>query len=308
MNFTGASVFAELLAEPAWAVLESHLFAWFDAMREISAQPESARGRGRGGSPQSGGSSAIAVVPVNGVIVPRAGTWMEEEGWATSAETIGRQVRAAAADPAVHAIVLDVNSPGGAVAGVQDAAEAVLEARNRKRVEAVSNPLMASAAYWIASGAHRVTTQQHGYVGSIGALSVHFDQSEGMKKWGITATVTRSSEAKAEEMPYAPLSESAKTAIRERVNSMADAFVDHVARGRNTSSAAVRAGHELGRVLVGRRAIDAGLADDVGTLDQVLARLGAAKQGSSMSSASTDADDAAAIRELTRTITGGLAR
>ena len=109
-------------------------------------------------------AGGIAVIPVHGVLSQKGGEF------STSIEGIEREVRAAAADPDVRAIVLDVDSPGGSVFGVQSASDAVLEAAQAKRVIAVANPMMCSAAYWLSSGASEIVAAPSAYVGSIGVF------------------------------------------------------------------------------------------------------------------------------------------
>src|SRR6185369_2307140 len=114
--------------------------------------------RARIGDPQPAKASsngAIAIVPLRGVIAHRMGS-MDESSGGMSAERFTGMIRQAAADASIGTIVIGCDSGGGTIAGLIEAADAVFEAREQKRVVAVANAWMASAAYWICSQAHEV--------------------------------------------------------------------------------------------------------------------------------------------------------
>ena len=87
----------------------------------------------------------VAVIPVSGPIV-------REQGWyGTGQDAVASSLKAALADPSARAILFDITSPGGVVAGTKELADAIAEARTKKRCAAYANGLCASAAYWLAS-------------------------------------------------------------------------------------------------------------------------------------------------------------
>ena len=65
----------------------------------------------------------------------------------TSSSRLASTIRQAAADPSIAAIVLDVDSPGGQVYGIEELGNAIYEARSSKPIAAVANSLAASAAW-----------------------------------------------------------------------------------------------------------------------------------------------------------------
>jgi len=97
-------------------------------------------------------ASYIAVIPVYGVIVQRAGIITDWCG-GTSADQLSNAVTEAANDDSVSDIILDIDSPGGSVYGIEMAANAIYNARSKKNIIAISNSCCASAAYWIGSQA-----------------------------------------------------------------------------------------------------------------------------------------------------------
>ena len=88
-------------------------------------------------------------------------------------------------EPSISAIVLDVDSPGGSVFGVEELATEIRAARGTKPVVAVANSMAASAAYWIASQADELVITPGGMVGSIGVLTAHEDISKAQEMAGI---------------------------------------------------------------------------------------------------------------------------
>lgn len=218
---------------------------------------------------------AVSVIPVTGVLMPRGGSsWF---GSWQGMDALRQRIATAAADPNVASIVLDMDSPGGTVAGTAETAAAVASAAERKPVVAVANTLAASAAFWIASQASEVVLAPNALVGSIGVVAVHQDLSKAFERMGVTTTFIASGARKAEGNPFQPLSDDAKAAMQARVDEAAGAFIDAVAAGRKMSPKAVREKAGDGRVLGTREAVDLGLADRVATLDEVVAGLAAGR-------------------------------
>src|SRR5262245_22245027 len=121
-----------------------------------------------------GGHQGVVVIPIAGVIAPRMNLLSDMSG-GTTFETLTAQLRDAVADPAVQTIVFDVDSPGGNVAGATEFSKEVRDAAAKKRVVAVANHLMASAAYWALAGATEIVATPSSLVGSIGVYTIHDD-------------------------------------------------------------------------------------------------------------------------------------
>jgi signal peptide peptidase SppA len=215
----------------------------------------------------------VAVIPVYGVISQRMNLFQEISG-GTSAELIARDIRAAANDPEVSAILLDVDSPGGSVYGIAELGDVIYQARQQKPVVAIANSLMASAAYWIGSQASEVVVTPGGEAGSIGVITAHEDYSPLIEDRKLPAVeLIYAGQYKAEGNPYQPLDDEARAAIQARVDEYYAMFVDAVARGRGVPAQAVREGFGQGRVLGAQGAVDAGLVDRIATFDDVLGEL-----------------------------------
>lgn len=222
-----------------------------------------------GDTPQA---ESVAVIPVYGTIAHRMGMFDDMSG-GTSCESITKQFRAALADDSVKTIVLDVDSPGGTVTGVPELAAEIYAARATKPIIAVANGMAASAAYWIASAASKIVVTPSGEVGSIGVYQMHQDVSAALEKQGVKITFVKAGKHKAEGNPYEPLSDDAKADMQDGVDKFYAMFTRGVAGGRGVSLDKVLSDFGQGRMLLAEDAVKVGMADEVGTLDDVLAGL-----------------------------------
>jgi len=235
-----------------------------EARREAAAQATA----------RSGGM--VAVLPIYGVIAHRANMITETSG-GTSIEKFTSQFRQVVNDPQVKAIVLDVDSPGGGVDGVDELSSEIFNARTQKRIVALANAWALSAGYYIASAADELIVTPTGEVGSIGVWTAHEDWSKALEAEGVKVTLVSAGKYKTEGNPYEPLGEEAQSAIQNRVNDFYGMFVRAVARNRDVPVAEVRGGFGEGRVVGAKEAVRLGMADRVATLDQTLERFGVSR-------------------------------
>ncbi|MBP6670163.1 MAG: S49 family peptidase [Gemmatimonadales bacterium] len=256
------------LVGECWAIREEHLEAAMIRLSQGHPVPEAAVSRGRVPALVAR-TGKVAVIPVTGVITPRATAVGWYLGW-TSAEGLRAAFDEAMADPTIEGIVFDVFSPGGSVYGVAEVADHIAAARGRKPMVAVANSMAASAAYWIASAADRVLVTPSGEIGSIGVISVHLDRSAAMERQGYRFTLVTAGRYKAEGHEFAPLQDEARAFLQGRVNDYYEMFTKAVARYRATSAVAVQSGYGQGRVVGAREAVAVGLADGVGTIEDAI--------------------------------------
>lgn len=217
--------------------------------------------------------AGIAVLPIYGTLVRRT-VGLDAASGLTSYQDIARQLDSAIADPSVAAIVLDIDSPGGESGGVFDLADRVRAAAQIKPVWALANDMAYSAAYAIGSAASRFFVTRTGGVGSIGVIAMHADQSVKDAKDGVRYTTVFAGARKNDLNPHEPISDEAHAFLKREVDRIYGLFVDTVASHRGLTSDAVRA-TEAG-VFFGQDAVAVGLADAVGTFDDLLAELTAA--------------------------------
>jgi signal peptide peptidase SppA len=235
---------------------------------------------------------AVAVLPIMGTVAKRMGMFAEMSGGA-SIEKVARDLRGALADPDVETIVLQIDSPGGSVYGVQELADEIYSARATKRIVAVADDLAASAAYWIGSAASEFIVTPSGEVGSIGVVAMHVDYSKALEAGGVSVTFVHAGDNKVEGNAYEPLGEDARAFMQKRVDDYYEAFVKAVARNRGVTRADVEKNFGQGRVFGSADAKRLGMVDRVATLHETLSRI--AKRAGSSARARADADIAEAV-------------
>jgi signal peptide peptidase SppA len=207
-------------------------------------------------------------------ILPLMGSLSQRWGRASTIEGFTKMFRAAMTDSSVKAIVINVDSPGGSIYGVDEMANEIRRARGQKRIVAIANSMAASAAYWIASAADEFAVTPGGEVGSIGVIGSHTDRSRKLEQEGLKMTIISAGKYKTEDSSYAPLSDEARAAMKARIDSYYSMFVTTVAENRHTTATRVHTTYGRGRMLTAKDALKAGMVDRVATLDQVLAKLG----------------------------------
>ena len=216
----------------------------------------------------------VAVLALSGAISPKANIFTRVSGGA-SAQMFAQQVESMAADPRVRAVVIDMDSPGGNVLGIPAAANAVRALAAEKPTVTVCTGTMASAAYWIGSAANAVyISGETDFVGSIGVVATH---SYDPRAAGTTTEVT-AGKYKRMASNTAPLTAEGKAYMQAQVDQLYSVFVDAVAENRRVKPDQVLQHMADGRVFVGQQAIDAGLADGIATVDQMVERLAADPQ------------------------------
>lgn len=215
----------------------------------------------------------IAVLPFYGVSTQRPPPAMASGSGLMSTQQFAAGLRAALADDSVGGILIDVDSPGGSVFGVQELSNEIYSARSQKPVIAIANSLAASAAYWVGSSASEFYITPGGEAGSIGVFAAHQDTSEKLANEGVKTTLISAGKYKVEGSPYGPLGDDALAHMQSRVDAHYGAFTRAVARNRGVNVDAVRGGMGEGRTYGAADAKAAGMVDDIATFDQVLRRM-----------------------------------
>lgn len=227
------------------------------------------------GKPMRRDATVVAVLGVLGLISQRASQIDDISGpGGTSIERLTARFRSALGDPAVKAIVLDVDSPGGGVYGVPELADEIRRSRGQKPIVAVANSLAASAAYWLASAAGELVVTPSGELGSVGVYAAHEDISKMLEGEGVTISLIYEGKYKVEGNPFEPLSEEARVEIQRNVKRYYDMFVRDLAKGRGVPVDAVRKDFGEGRVVGAGDAVERKMADRVDTLDETVRRVG----------------------------------
>lgn len=226
----------------------------------------------RGGD--QGVRDGVGIVQLYGPIFPKANLMTESSG-CTSCEEFAGAFEALCANADVAAIVIDCDSPGGAISGVQEAYDRMVSAKSDsgKTVVAVANHTMASAAYWLCCAADEIVASPSSLTGAIGVFKIHESIARKLEADGTDVTIISAGEEKVDGNPFEALSDRASASMQSRIDAAYNAFTRAVADGRNTTPAAVRSGYGRGAPLTSGAALDAGLVDRVGTMLETVDRM-----------------------------------
>ena len=217
-------------------------------------------------------ADGVAIIPVLDTLVNR-GAWLDSRSGLTSYESLGAQIRAAASDPEVRSILLDISSPGGEAAGMASLADLIRQVRDTKPVTAFVNDMAASAAYGIASAASEIAISPTSILGSIGVVMLHADRSGELAAQGVKPTLIFAGSHKVDGNPFEPLSDEVRADLQASVDAHYHQFLDTVAAGRGRRLTAGMARATEARTFIGSEAIRLGLADRIASFDEVLASL-----------------------------------
>lgn len=214
--------------------------------------------------------AGVAIIPIEGTLVQKLGSMHPYSGM-TGYDGIRAMLSMAMNDKDVRAIVLDVDSPGGEVAGCFDLVDAIYEASATKPIWSILTENAFSAGYAIASAASRVIVPRTGGTGSVGVICMHVDMSQALSKSGIEVTLIHFGANKADGADSKPLSKPALARYQKDVDTMGELFVETVARNRSMSAAKVR--DTEASCFLGADGVDIGFADAVMAPDEAFASL-----------------------------------
>jgi ClpP class serine protease len=201
----------------------------------------------------------FAIIPIVGPIFRRANLFTDMSG-AVSTSALARDLRIADEEPEADQIILKIDSPGGQATGIAEAAELIKRAR--KRVIAYVDGMGASAAYWLAAAADEIVVNKTAEVGSIGTVfSARINNSN-----NTVTIVSRQSPKKRLE----PGTEEGNKQLQERADNLASVFIEDVAEFRGVTVEKVLSDFGQGGLLLGQAAVDAGMADRVGTFEEII--------------------------------------
>ena len=217
-------------------------------------------------------NKGVAVIPIVGSMSHRS-TGIEAMSGMTSYTTLQKQFEAAFNDPNVGSILMDIDSPGGSVAGAFDFRDYLMSKKGTKPVYALARDAMCSAAYLIGSTADKVYATQTARVGSIGVVAMHTDASGKMEKEGLKPTFISAGKFKTAGNPYEKLEGEKLKYLQDSVDESYDMFINAVADARGIDKKAIR--DTEARVYGGKKAVEIGLADGIRTYESVIAEMSA---------------------------------
>ncbi len=267
----------KIFSDDVWAITESKFEAitsflelrsqgitseWVNANIEAKAAAERL--------PPAEGS--IAVINIFGTIARRVNMMTEFSG-GTSIQGLSNRLDEALNNDTVSTILLNIDSPGGAVGGTPELADKIYKARKQKSIYAIADTMAASAAYWLGSSAEKLIVTPSGEVGSIGVLAVRWDKTEAMANAGVKAHIIKAGKYKDERHPEIPMTDDERSEIQSRVDEYYAMFVNAVARNRNVTASVVRKTWGEGRTFGAEKALELGMVDRIATYEDVLKEL-----------------------------------
>ena len=212
----------------------------------------------------------IALIDVSGVMVN------EPVGWLGRGENpvslLAEKLDAAQHDSAVKAVVLRINSPGGTVQATEAMYQCLVRFRQRsgKPVIACITDIGASGGYYLACGAGKIISQPSSITGSVGVLIQTVSFAGTMKLLGIKSEAVASGPLKTMGSPLRDMTEQERRLFQEIVTEFFDRFVEVVAAGRPVLSPEKVKALADGRVYTGRKALAAGMVDQLGYLPDAI--------------------------------------
>jgi protease-4 len=226
---------------------------------------KSARGMGFSRRPK------VALIYAVGDIMPgeSQGGPFGGDGFA-GAETISGAIREARNDDEIRAIVLRVDSPGGFGPAADVIRREVQLARKTKPVVVSMGDTAASGGYYVTIGSSAIVAQPATITGSIGVFSGKFSLRGLYDKLGVTKEILSRGQHAAIFSSYRPWTDEERAQIRRQNAAFYQDFIHKVAEGRGKSVTAIDAVAQ-GRVWTGAEALERGLVDRLGGLDEAVA-------------------------------------
>ena len=207
----------------------------------------------------------VGVIHISGIISRHADMLASFFGIGSAAiENIAKDFQSLLDNEEVKSIILDFDTPGGAITGVNELSEIIYNARGIKPIKAYVTGMACSAGYFLAAACDEIIIDEMGQVGSIGVMRVVSKQND-------KSVIFKSSQSPMKNIEAD--SELGKAEYQAKVDYLASIFIDKVAKYRGITADEVINRGNKGGVLVGAVAVTAGLADRLGSMDSLINEL-----------------------------------
>lgn len=205
----------------------------------------------------------IAVVYIEGQMV--ADKSSEDTGSVACSSDIVRSLRKATDDPAVKAVVLRINSPGGTPVAAEEIIDQINRTKAIKPVVVSMGDMATSAAYYVSSSTDRIIANPDTFTGSIGVIWIFKNRTKYYDDEGVNFYIAKSGNFKDVGQDWRGLSDGEKDYVQGIINESYERFVQSVSSGRNIATDDVKKMAD-GRVYTGTKAKNLGLVDELGGL------------------------------------------
>lgn len=267
----------QYLASQPWALETKTLAVMKDiAAREWQITEAVAKQFGERTGPNSTKRDGVSLISINGVI-SRYATLFHDICGGISVETLAKEFNQALSDPDTKSIILNIDSPGGQVNGINELGEMIHAARGKKPIVAYVGGMGCSAAYWLATAADEIVLDNTASVGSIGVVATYVKQKHDDKE--VFEMVSSQSPNKR----LGPDTDDGKEQHQAELDQLANIFIDRVARNLNISRDNVLAKFCQGGTAIGQKAVDKGMAHRLGSLENLITELQTRKTTKKMS-------------------------
>ncbi len=209
----------------------------------------------QGTSFHAGGDNQVGIIEITGIIY--------------SSDDVIREIKEFRENDSIKAILLRINSPGGAVGPAQEIYREIRKTVGKKKVVVSMGTVAASGGYYIASAADGIMANPGTITGSIGVIMSYTNYKQLFDKIGLTPVVIKSGEFKDMGSPTRKMTEAEENLLQDFVDKTKKQFVEAVAAGRKMPVDKVSALAD-GRIYTGEEAKDNGLIDRIGNLEDAI--------------------------------------
>lgn len=204
----------------------------------------------------------VTIIRMEGTMV----TGQVSDAETIGSEVIGRELRNAADDPMIDAIVLRVNSPGGTPAAAQEIIRDLDYAKSKKPVVVSMGDMGTSAAYYVSAHADKIYANPDTFTAGIGVIWKFSDISRWMEKEGFNISVVKSGSKKDMGTTSRPISDEEQQYAQKIVNDSFENFITDVI----TQRPITRSDIDDGRIIRGADAIRLNIVDEIGNLNDAI--------------------------------------
>ena len=195
------------------------------------------------------------------------------EGVIADSKLVVEELRRYHDDDSIKAILLRIDSPGGAVVPSQEIYDEVkqIRAAGKKKIVTSMGTVAASGGYYIAAASEKIIANPGTLTGSIGVIMELVNVEGLLQKIGVEGVVIKAGENKDVGSPFRKMTEKDRALLQHVMDDVHAQFIEAVAEGRSLKIETVRA-YADGRVFTGRQAKEIGLVDELGTLQDAIKR------------------------------------
>lgn len=218
-----------------------------------------------------GGADQVAVVDISGVIVDEVsgGDPFTLDKGTAPVRDLKKVLAQLEKEDQVKAVVLRINSPGGAVVASDELYQAIKKLSDKKPVVAQLNDLAASGGYYAALGSNRIVANKATITGSIGVIAQFPEYTELFNKIGVNVRTIKSGKFKDIGASDRPLTAEETAILQSIIDEAYGQFVAAVVDGRGMPEDKAKSLAD-GRIYSGQQALDAGLVDEIGNFDDAI--------------------------------------